>query len=258
MELTQHFGDEQSIYQFFKDKGGKRNHMRLSVKTKEKFCIQLVFENGLEISHEQLTLRGVPLLEIVVNDKTELYINKSGEEVLSQKTFTGDTEVAFRIMHVSRHHLTRNFRLQFTGVDGKVLQQTAPICVRSKLKNHQTYPKNSSGPQGLKRKRTVRQKVKRSNTTQPTKKGKTQHALDADNGDDDFVHVDVFNQLLEHCLQLSRRVEYLSRRVECINRSAAHQAELAASEIGVLSDRLDMAALHNSELLPPEIVRGLL
>ncbi|MBD53115.1 MAG: hypothetical protein CL450_07460 [Acidimicrobiaceae bacterium] len=243
MELTQHFGDGQSTYHFFKDKGGKHNHMKLSVKTKKKFSMRLVFEGGLEIPREELLLKGVALLQMVVNGVAEQYVNESGEEVLSKRVFGGDTEIAFRIMHVSRRHLDRNFQLQFIGVKGDVLQQTVLICVRSKLKTYQTYPENSSGPSGApsgtKRKRaaTREREVHKRGTTQSQKKAK-KSPVDIDC---DFVHVDMFNQLLGHCVRMSRQLDY------------------TATMLANLSDRLDtLHTLHRVELLDPRLVDGLL
>ena len=252
MELTQHFGDGQSTYHFFKDKGGRRNHMRLSVKTKKKFFIRLVFEDGLEIPQCEFLLKGVALLEIIVDGGiVEPYNNESGEEVLSQKMFAGDTEVAFRIMHVSRCHLDRNFRLQFTGVGGEVLQQTTLIYVRSKLKKHQTYPENSSGSQGSKRKRIpvckqVVRKQKRSNTTttigQLQKKVKTIQEESTN-----FVHIDMFNQLMGHCVRMRQQLNYMSTNIANLSDCLETLGTLQGIEL-----------LEGIELLDPDIVHGFL
>ena len=233
MELVQRFGDGKSVFQFFKDKGGKLNHLPLSVKTQDTFCIKLVFENGSEIPREELVSKGraradVALLEIIVNGEETPYLNGDGEEVLSKQVFRGDRDILFRIMHVSRRHLDRKFRLQFVGSKGEVLQQTVPILVRSKLKNFQTYPENSSGPSGpQKRRNTIAQR--------PQKKRKV---VDKFN---EFVPVDMFDNLLKNFIQMNRQLTTVSKTV------------------AGLAQRLDMLdALRSNDLIDPEMLQYIL
>ena len=240
MDATHYFGDGTTPFTFFKDKGGKRNHMRIGVESQCPFFVRLVFEDGLSIPAEELKLKGVPLLEMLANGDQVVYLNEAGGEVLSQRAFEGAVDFRFRIMHVSRHHLHRSFRLRFVDKEGAVLHQTVPIEVRSKLKNHQIYPPNSSMPsQGLSKPPTKR---RRNTLTRPPKKKrvKKEHSL-SEKSDEDYVSRDLFNRLLNHVVTISQHVHDLTSAFEQV------------------SERLDtLSAFQNNDLLlDPEALRHL-
>jgi len=213
MNATNHFGDGATPFTFFKDKGGKRNHMRIAVDSQFPFFVKLVFEDGLSIPVEELELKGVPLLDVLANGEQVAYL-VGGKEVLSQRPFNGTVDFRFRIMHVSRHHLHRRFRLRFVKKDGTVLYQTVSIEVRSKLKNHQIYPSNSSmspssslNPSTKRRRNTL--------TRPPKKRVKKEHVSNEVKGsDEEYVCRDLFDRLLVHVANLCQQMRNLTSVVE--------------------------------------------
>lgn len=241
MDATHHFGDGTTPFTFFKDKGGKRNHMRVAVESQCPFFVQLVFEDGLSIPAGELRLKGVPLLDMLANGDQVAYLNEKGEEVLSQRAFEGAVDFRFRIMHVSRHHLHRSFRLRFVDKDGAVLHQTVPIEVRSKLKIHQTYPPNSSmPPQGLSKPPTKR---RRDTPTRPRskKRVKKEHLSNEwEKSEADYVSRDSFNRLLANVVAITQHMHDLT------------------SAFDQVSERLDMLSAFqcNDSLLDPEALHN--
>ena len=236
MNVTDYFGDGATPFTFFKDKGGKRNHMRITAESQSPFFVRLVFEDGLSIPAEELKLKGVPLLDMLVNGDQVAYLNETGEEVLSQRPFKGAIDIRFRIMHVSRHHLHRSFRLRFVDKHGAVLHQTVSIEVRSKLKNHQIYPPNSSTSSQSSSKPPT--KRNRNTLSRPPKKRLKKEHLPSQprKSDEDYVSRDLFDRFLTHVVTLSQHVRNLTSVVEQV------------------SERLDTlsAFQHNDSLLDPE------
>ena len=213
MRVTQHFRDGSVPHLFFKDKGGKQNHMEVTVHHDDPFHIRLVFSNGRDIPKEARVLKGVPLLEIVIDGKPVAFIDKQGNDVLSKKTFHGTVHIRFRIMHVSRRHLQRNFKLVFVNKRGETIGSTVPIEVRSKLKTYQTCENGT-----VKRKKDA---------TVPPRAAKKARVVENDHD----VSSDMFNKLVNHCLVMSRQIQEqheiimrLSERLDAVD--VVHTAEM--------------------------------
>ena len=64
------FGDGSGgVFTFFKDKGGKMNHMHLRMNVKSKVYARLVYEDGSDIPEMFLNLEDVPLLQMEIDEK---------------------------------------------------------------------------------------------------------------------------------------------------------------------------------------------
>jgi len=101
----------------------------------------LVYEDESAIAIKAHVHKGKKLLE--------LFANNVPATTDTTYEFAEEFEVKFRLMHVSRIHGYQSFKLQFVQDDSddgyKVLLETVPIEVRSKLKPNNLPPENSNG-----------------------------------------------------------------------------------------------------------------
>ncbi len=211
------FGDGKSAFTFFKDKGGKENHMVARVKIEGKFKIALVYEDGSAITNKARVHKGRKLLE--------LFANNVPATTDTTYEFAEEFEVKFRLMHVSRIHNYQSFKLQFVQ-DDKVLLETIPIEVRSKLKTNKLPPENSNGAPGCRKRRAS------TITVFPNKRAKPNN----------FVLRREFNSLIKKYTELVANFNVLAHTVNNL-REEVHVA----------------AALHDTgKLLDPELLKHLL
>ena len=134
------FGDGSGgVFTFFKDKGGKMNHMHLRMNVKSKVYARLVYEDGSDIPEMFLNLEDVPLLQMEIRRK-KASENSEWQPLGVCEAFCGKVEIRFKLKHVSRRHHNRKFIMMFhNNRTQKKMFETPVIEVRSKLKLPKSY-----------------------------------------------------------------------------------------------------------------------
>lgn len=127
---------------FFKDKGGKRNHMAFRITVDEDVYAKLVYEDGSTIPGMFWTLKGVDLLDLNYQD-----VDGKWQDMRTNTRYglRGVVNIRFKLRHVSRRHHNRNFILQFCKqADDTLLHALPAIEVRSKLKSASFYARREA------------------------------------------------------------------------------------------------------------------
>ena len=95
---------------FYKDKGGKHNHMLFRITFREDFYVKLLYEDGSTIPDMFQTLKGVALLDLNYQDTDGEWQDMRTN---TRYKLRGVVNIRFKLHHVSRRHHNRNFVLQF-------------------------------------------------------------------------------------------------------------------------------------------------
>ena len=156
-------GEGGGPFVFFKDNGGMNNFMTLTARLTGPFGVRVVYDNGSLVPPEFQTLDKKKLLELVVNDEESLpsrTFHEDSEDSKDGNSNGKEFEIKFRLMHVSRRHFKRHFKLQLFYED-RVLVETIPIEVRSKLKAGKEYISRPEPTVGRPQKRAKRGRPRR-------------------------------------------------------------------------------------------------
>ena len=214
MELL--FGDGSgSAFIFYKDKGGKGNHMRLRITVQENFYPHLVYEDKSDIPDMFWNLKNssggdVPLLCLDYQDKDGQWQPMT---VRHRYSLRGTVNLRFKLCHVSRRHHSRNFILHFCrSRDDKVLFATPVVEVRSKLKSASFYARRRKAKECVNDKTTIR------STPPATKKRKRL-------GGNDFT-------------QLADMVQNLEKKIGTWNQVLQSQVQMLQSQVQMLQSEV--------------------